>query len=125
MDLKEFIKETLSQIVDGVAEAKSASTGKHVTIAPHWLETRDVSISFVRDGSVDFPTYEVDFQVELTVDESKSGNKGIKVGFAGLSAGGVDNKESSNRSSTLIKFSVPILWRPSEDFYKPSTPIVA
>jgi len=91
VDIKEFISETLSQIVDGVVEAQQRTKEKRAVVVPHHEY-------FKRVG----------FDVAVTVVESmeKTGKAGITVWSVG---GGVSGKsEKSSSTVSRIQFEIPI-----------------
>lgn len=93
MDLKEFVSETISQIIDGFVEAKERTKGKNVSIG----------------GSKEIESQQkVSFDVAITVVEETetTGKAGISVWSIGTCISG----KSENTSSTVsrIKFDVPI-----------------
>ena len=90
MDIKEFVKETLRQIVEGVREVQSEVEGKS-QIAP--LEDKHEK---------------VEFDMAVTVDEEESSDKGGGLSVYYLKAG--VGKQTSASTSTVhrIKFSVGV-----------------
>ena len=109
MDLKEFTKQTLVQIVEGAAEADSqlselgsfvptTCTGNHTT-------------RFIKDKE-GFPrlVIEVDFDVAITATESEGGNGGASLKVASLLSlgGGVESK-TENQTISRIKYTLPLV----------------
>ena len=91
MDIKEFVSETLSQIIDGVVDAQQQTKGKNAVVAPHYAYQQKVG-----------------FDVAVTVVESmeKTGKAGITVWSIG---GGVSGKsETSSSTVSRIKFEIAI-----------------
>ena len=88
MELNEFVRRTLEDVMKGVADAAKSMQGGKV----------------VKTATVQF----VEFDVAVTVTEQSNteGHAGIsvlKLGFGGAKA-----SESSNQSATRIKFSIPV-----------------
>lgn len=111
MNLEEFVSQTLVQIIRGSLKAQNELTAS-VRIFP--LSMRPVT----NDDGVTFhaphrDVQNVEFDVQLTVEESsgKSGNAGvgIKVFSAGLNSESKQNTQSTSR----VKFSVPMLYDPA------------
>jgi hypothetical protein len=108
MELKEFIKETLISITEGVVESQKYLNEKNLEseinpkIQTKWEST---GYTFSESGK---PVQKVDFDVDVTADEKKggSGSLGIKVSAIGI--GGSRKKETSKGSNSRIKFSIPI-----------------
>jgi len=96
MELREFIYETLKNIIDGIQDAQDYAdttngTGKIVPQLP------------VGSGSID-----VQFDVAVLAEKSTTaeGKAGISVFSVGASAGG--RKESMSSTVSRIKFPVPV-----------------
>lgn len=86
MILKEFIKEALLSVVEGVEEANS----KHERFRIIGFKRNDTSV----DGSY------VDFDVLVVVDEKSSGKAGGKVGANLLNVLSADLKSGMDQSSS-------------------------
>lgn len=91
MDIKEFVSDTLKQIIDGVVEAQKYAKEKDAVVVPYHDYQKNVS-----------------FDVAVTVDESKEkeGKAGITVWSIGGSVSG--KTESSSSTVSRIKFEIPI-----------------
>jgi len=90
MDVKEFVRETLRQIVEGVREAKNETAHK-CQIAP-----------------VGNQRGKVEFDIAVTVDEEKTKEKGAGVSVWALKAGAIGQSTVSTNTVHRIKFSVSI-----------------
>jgi hypothetical protein len=90
MDVKEFVRETLRQIVEGVREAKNETTDK-CQIAPV-ANTRE----------------KVEFDIAVTVDEGQTKEKGAGVSVWALKAGTAGQSTISTNTVHRIKVSVVI-----------------
>ena len=90
MDVKEFVRETLRQIVEGVREAKSETADK-CQIAP-----------------VGNQCEKVEFDIAVTVDEEQTKEKGAGVSVWALKAGATGQSTISTNTAHRIKVSVPI-----------------
>ena len=94
MELREFVKATLVQIIEGVRDARAA-----------------VSQMEARDGAEIVRSYEdqkVDFDVGVTVVESSAREGGGGVQISVLSLGAGISKEKEQTAVNHIKFTVPI-----------------
>lgn len=104
MELREFIKETLIQIVQGVSDAQKVSEGGSAAFAPDtngaWANVNDVSRA----------VHSVSFEVVLGMEEKEGKKSGIGVVLTSISAGTSKNAEIMNRSVTTISFAVPIVY---------------
>lgn len=105
MDLRNFIAETLTQIIGGITDAQknmmefqkdkeSEYTAPYVNPNPSSDNHKKLS--------------DVDFDVAVTVSEGKSveGSGGLSV--MGVSLGGKGGSEQTNSSVSRIKFSIPV-----------------
>ena len=108
MELQEFIKTALTEIVDGVAAAREA-TLKHRS-----LVGTNRAYGFTKEAKIITDSSErtistVEFDIALTQSDSKDtkGGIGVFLGSVGLGSQGASHGESSSRSR--IKFSVPIV----------------
>lgn len=106
MELDEFIKETLCQIVKGVVLAQDATKNHGAIINPKDYGT-DTAIYTSREGR-EFAVQKVDFELGLTEISNNEKKTGIGVMFNSVGIG-FDRKNSGENSSiSNIKFSIPI-----------------
>lgn len=105
MDLKNFVSETLQQIMSGVAEAQLQSEQGEVNpdisraVSKEWAKSRTGR-----------RVHNVNFDVAVTVGQSSEtkGGIGLVVGPVLLGSKGQSNAENS--SVSRIKFEVPITY---------------
>lgn len=102
MDLKEFTKQTLVQIVEGAHEANDifAAKGGRVKIdKPSLVNNRDrIPI-----------TIDVDFDVAVTTTEAESANGGGGLRVAGLfNAGGNIENKAENQTISRVKYTLQL-----------------
>jgi hypothetical protein len=111
MELKEFIEETLIQVVEGVKSAQEKAEKSGACISPKGMRTGDsqryISVGV---GNVSIPLTQIDFEIGLTSTEGEKGKSGIGVFLGGIGIGGQGETNTKNVSVTNIKFSVPVLW---------------
>ncbi|RKE03453.1 MULTISPECIES: hypothetical protein [Marinifilum] len=98
MELKDFIKNSLVEIVNGVREAQEATKELGATVSPE-INRRATTVSSENIRTVEFNV------AVTTTDEAKAG-AGIKVASI-LKVGG-DVKEINSSVST-IRFEIPIV----------------
>jgi hypothetical protein len=116
MQLKDFIKESLTQIIEGIAETQKTELPHYAEISPH------IPIeNFKGDGPRMKPLYShqyatpVKFDIAVTAEETTGtkGGIGVVAGIFALgSQGKTDNKDSS---ISRIQFEIPIIlphWKP-------------
>lgn len=89
MLLRQFVKETLLEIMNGVQDACDQKTGNG---------------QIVRTGAVKF----VEFDVAVTESESVTSEKQGGVSIWKANIGGKSGNESSNVAVSRIKFAVPV-----------------
>lgn len=111
MELKQFISQTLTSIVEGVAEAQAQTEAHGAFVNPGGLmrTTKSISNDAIWDNRNNNFARLVNFDVAVTIEESAGtgGKIGVATGLLNLGAGG----ESTNRTSAAnrIQFSVPLL----------------
>ena len=111
MELKEFIEETLMQIVEGVKSAQGRGLVFGAVINPGYVDAKEQRATY---NSVGYTINEVEFEVTLTVTEGIENKKGIGVAFGNFAIGGQNKSDVNNTSLTKIKFSVPVGLPPIE-----------
>lgn len=108
MELQEFVKDSLVQIVRGVRDAQQeiSTTGDAGVISPPiQTEWEKAGYVFAKGG---LPVQKVDFDIAVTVAE-KTGTKGtIGVVIAAIGLGSQGESSNSKTNDSRIKFSVPI-----------------
>jgi hypothetical protein len=111
VELKHFVKATLEQIVEGVAEAQDAVRAKGAIVNP-------TSQSFQKDGN--WNSYdqampqEVVFDVALTATDKRGSTEGIGVFLGSVSLGKKNESGVEQVAVTRVKFSVPLVLPPGE-----------
>lgn len=94
MDLKEFIKTTLSSIHSGLKEINKELGGKE--------KGKPAPFSIAREGKESF----IEFDVALTVAQQKSKKGKASLLLSVVSLGGEKGQESSEQTVSRIKFTV-------------------
>jgi len=111
MELKDFVKETLSQIIDGVMSAQEYVADKGAKINPTFPPFgRDKVGEALYDEKTRTFSQNIKFDVAVTVSEGAKtkGGIGIFVGEIGIGAQG--QSTASNQSMSRISFSVPVVF---------------
>jgi len=102
MELKDFVKETLTQIMSGIIEAQNSDIIKESksAIVPSGQFSKDIDVR----------NKEISFDVAVTTDKSTGtkGGIGIFVGPVGIGSQGQTDKSNTNVSR--IKFTVPVYY---------------
>ena len=119
MELKDFVKESIVQIVKGIEEANNELSDSDAMVNPFYMQAHsDAAQSYgrtkVRD--TDYTNHDskiiekVNFDVAIVVEAGKQGSGGAKLSIASISIGGNAKIESSNKSESRIKFSIPVVY---------------
>ncbi len=118
MELKEFVKATLEQIVEGAALAQEAITEKGGIVNPS-------NMSFQKDGSWNNYRHampqEVIFDVGLTSTDKSGSSEGIGVFLGSINLGKKNDSGSEQVAITKVKFTVPLVLPPGEQLIKQSS----
>ncbi len=108
MELQEFIKTALTEIVSGVAEASESAAELGGSVGTMRL------YGYVKENKVvtnenDMPVAMIDFDIALaeTAGTDTKGGIGVYLGAVGLGSQGASHGETSSHSR--IKFSVPVV----------------
>lgn len=109
MDLKEFIKTVLIDIVEGVEQAKIETDGKagHVcpSMSPAYAEKAKIQFNALNG----YYYQQAEFDVAVTAENKTDGGVKAGVKVLGLMEAGMGGNVSSNNSTiSRIKFHVPL-----------------
>jgi hypothetical protein len=103
MDLKEFVSQTLGQIIEGVKAAQETAKAAGAEVNPHM--TRAVVQATTMSG---LPSRDVDFDVALTVTEGTGTKGGIGIVAGPFALGSTGQSTAQNSSVSRIRFSVAL-----------------
>lgn len=108
MDVKQFVTETLTQILDGIEDAQKA---KPFRVAHSVRVGTEVPEGMIR-GTPQNPLFLVDFDIAVTTTEEKDQKGGAKIQVIGIGGFGGDlSQKAQTATSSRIKFRVPISYR--------------
>jgi len=107
MDLKEFVKNTLVQIVEGSIEANRTLIDTGASINPVGGYRGETSTGSWSDK--DGATQMVKFHVALTNSEKEGASAGIGVLLGGINFGARGSSEEAETSITTVNFEIPLL----------------
>ena len=115
MELREFISETIIQIMEGIIDAQEAVANKNGLVNPKRLGNTpgDTPMAVVVDEytkGVNRRIEIIDFEVALTEVEKSDKKVGIGVGFSNITMGSERKKGGENTSFTTVKFSIPVVF---------------
>lgn len=110
MELKDFVAESIKQIIDGINEAKTYGEANGARINPHHQIHNSHNANSRRDRTTGETIETIDFDVAVTVTEGTQtkGGIGVFTGFAGLGSQG--QSEAANSSVSRLRFTVPIVF---------------
>ena len=109
MELKDFVSESIKQIIDGVNEAKRYAGENGGMINPRrwgWNST-NVQAKFDRTTGAAIETIEFDVAVTAIDGTKTKGGIGVFMGAVGIGSQG--QSENSHSSVSRLKFSVPVV----------------
>ncbi len=109
MELKDFVTETLSQIIEGIKNAQIFADKSNAKINPKELYPLNFSTSGAyADSKKERLAQFMEFDIAVTASKGSSGKAGVGVFTGVLGIGGQTQSETSNQTVNRIKFSVPI-----------------
>lgn len=108
MELKDFVKETLLQITQGVKEAQEAVKEYDAVVNPkQYKSSSDTTNARVKDEY--YPVQNINFEVALTSSVGEESKSGIGVLLGNFNIGTNKNDENKSVSVTNIKFTIPLV----------------
>ena len=111
MELKEFVKVTLEQIVEGAALAQQSIKAKGGIVNPS-------NMSFQKDGAWNNYSHampqEVVFDVGLTSIDKSGSTEGIGVFLGSISLGKKNDLGAEQVAVTKVRFTVPLVLPPGD-----------
>jgi len=113
MEIQEFVRESLCQIIEGVHSANKSKSG--IGGAVFVTGGGKVPSNAIVTGTVGKVAFLVEFDIAVSVTDKAeaSGKAGISVVHV-FSAGGGKSTGTEKTSDTRIKFSVPITYEAKE-----------
>jgi len=120
LELKDFVAESLKQIIGGIANAQDFAKENKSYINPEGIikASNDRLIVEMNNPKSQHPIPQfIEFDIAVTVSEDVENKAGIGV-FSGPIAFGTQGKvEDANLTISRIKFSIPVLF-PQQKFDK-------
>lgn len=108
MELKDFIKDVIVSIYNGISEAKE-TTGKHILPQGNSISE---SIPYISKGMAPLDPIAIvsnlEFELSLTEGDKNGITGGIGVLLGSLTMGSKGNNEHQQTSLSKIKFNIPI-----------------
>lgn len=111
MNLEKFVEESIMQIANGIKNAQASS--EDILICPSVIPSEN-GLLIKEDGARfrEAPQM-INFDIAVTVTESKDKKGSGEVQVLGLSFGGGLDSNYQNSSISRIKFEIPIVWQKS------------
>lgn len=120
MDLKDFIKTTISSISIAIIESQQELNDKGVIVNPEKVEIAKNGDKLLRSDGWRY-IQNLDFDILVGVEEQKDGGGKGELKVAGiLNIGGGISEQSINQNQNRIKFSIPVAFSttPTPEQYK-------
>ncbi|MCE1184854.1 MAG: hypothetical protein LWW92_04510 [Rhodocyclales bacterium] len=111
MDLRDFVKESLVQIIQGVSDAQLLLKDQAMDgcVSPlsrnDWAALENRGTLLTRSG---VPIRDVEFDVSVTATAGEGKKGGVRVAVSVLGLGGEAQSSSSSSNISRLKFSVPV-----------------
>lgn len=112
MELKDFIKETLIQITQGISEAQTELEESNCVINPRDIKEDGFANVMIKNKRHTVQC--IDFKIALTSTTESADKAGIGVMLGSFGIGGNKTSSDGNTSNTNISFSIPVVF-PSVD----------
>jgi hypothetical protein len=114
MDLRNFIKETLVQLAQGIDDARIALEGSNAVVNPRNVATgagnKDSSIyGFVTSGEMSQVVQAINFDVAVSVAQGTETKGGIGLMVGAVALGSHGKSDASNASQSRIQFTIPMV----------------
>lgn len=122
MDLKDFIKNTISSISEAIEESQEELKNKGIIVNPEKTETGKTGAKLLRSDGWRY-VQNLDFDILVGVDDKKGTSGKGQLMVAGiLSIGGGVNDENKSVNQNRLKFTIPVAFStvetPSKYFSK-------
>ena len=118
MDLKDFVKESIVQIAKGIEEANAELLEADAMVNPiyvtmHSDNAQSYGRTKKRDPGFGEPdsrvVQKVEFDVAVVAESGQQGSAGAKLSIASIGIGADGKTESSKKSESRIRFSIPVV----------------
>ncbi len=109
MELKEFVSESIKQIIDGVNEAKQYGIENGATVNPRRWGWNSSNVQAKYDQETGAAIETIEFDVAVAVAEGTKTKGGIGVFMGAVGVGSQGQSDNQNSLVSRIRFSVPIV----------------
>lgn len=108
MELKEFIKSTIPQIIDSVSDLNEEYKDKDATINPlSYVRIKDMQS--IQTASGERLLTNVEFDLTVSIDESKNTDGKVNVMSCVIGGGASKSHTEGNSSISRVRFNVPVV----------------
>jgi hypothetical protein len=108
MDLKDFIKNTISAISEAILESQEELSEKGVIVNPEKVEIGKNGEKLLRSDGLRY-IQNLDFDILVAAEEGEGAKGGAALKVAGIiSISGDMNESSKQQNSNKIKFTIPV-----------------
>jgi len=111
IELRDFVAESLKQVIDGVVAAQEYAKDKGASINPwglkHGLQSRQLEVA--RDSVYTEIPQIIEFDIAITASEGGEAKATLGI-FAVVGLGAQATTQDNNTTANRIKFSVPVLF---------------
>lgn len=114
MDLKDFIKNTITSISEAILESQSELSEKRVIVNPEKVEIGKNGEKLLRSDGWRY-VQNLDFDIVIAAEEGEGakGEAGLKVAGV-ISIGGDLSESSKQQQANKIKFTLPVAFPTNE-----------
>ena len=115
MDLKDFIRESLVQIANGISEANIHLVGTSAVVNPSNVQAYSTEAKAYGRINEAFSAKEalvelVEFDVAVTTESGTQTGGGIKISVASIGVGAEGKSTGSQSRESRIKFQIPMIY---------------
>ena len=109
IELKDFVTQTLKEIIDGVISAQEYAREKDAEVIPNIINNRiPTNGNFIYISGGNYANI-IEFDIAVTASDNVEAEHKIGVMVFGIGAGAQGKDNSSNATVSRIKFSIPVL----------------
>lgn len=121
MELKQYVKETLLQIIDGVKEAQTDALDKGAIINPVNIKGGSATDLYISVNNKNVCVNNIDFEVEVSTTDETNTSTGVGIYVAGLGLGTKNNDKGRNLATNKLAFSI-LATLPTIEYDENNTP---
>lgn len=108
MDIKNFVKETLVQIAEGVIDAQQSIKSSTAVINPNRVGINSIGQKYLAKSGATF-VHDIEMEIAVTISDKEGNEGGLKVVAGVFSIGGGAKNEYLNNTISTVKFKIPMV----------------